>query len=354
MFNQIFYKRLAMEFAREDKNFDANGFISTVTHGLKEHSLNERMRNTSLVLKQYLPLDFEKAVDLMQAVIPRMPGGYTNLLFPDFVGVYGHDHFDRSMEALKFFTGFGSSEFAVREFLKRDFKKTIAHMRQWAGDKSHHVRRLASEGSRPRLPWSFKLDDVIKDPALTFPILEQLKQDPELYVRKSVANHLNDVSKDHPDRMLELVNTWDKTNANTAWIIKHASRSLIKKGHSGSLAVFDFEKNVKLDIENFVLATSKLKLGDTLRFDFDLVSKKKTPQKLVVDYVIYYRKKSGELSPKVFKLKEMTLLPAQTAHVSKKQVMKDFTTRKHFSGVHELAIQVNGKILVKTHFKLLV
>lgn len=354
MFNKTFYSRLADEFAEAHKNFNPHKFILDVTRGLSDRSLNERMRNTSLVLKNHLPSDYKKAVEILQAVIPKMPGGYTNLLFPDFVGLYGHDHVDQSMEALKFFTRFGSSEFAVREFLKRDFKKAIGYMNQWAKDKNYHVRRLASEGSRPRLPWSFKLEEVIKNPTTTFAILEQLKQDSELYVRKSVANHLNDISKDNPDQMLKLVNGWDKGHAHTSWIIKHASRSLIKKGHSGSLAVFDFEKKVKVTIENFVLKNPELKLGDTLQFDFDVVSKKKTSQKLVIDYLIHYRKKHGGLSPKVFKLTELTLLPAQRAHLSKKQVMKDFTTRKHFAGVHEIEIQVNGRILDNRQFRLTV
>lgn len=352
MFNRAFYERLAKEFSKADKNFNASKFIGDVTTGMEALSLNERMRNTSHVLKKHLPTDYKKILDIFFKVIPNMHGGYTNLLFPDFVGIYGHEQADLSMEALKFFTQFGSSEFAVREFLKRDFKKSIALMNKWAGDKNAHVRRLASEGSRPRLPWSFKLDAVIKNPSVTSSILEKLKEDPELYVRKSVANHLNDISKDNPDHMLKLVNGWDKSHTHTSWIIKHASRSLIKKGHAGSLAVFDFEKNVKVKLEKLTLKNAKLKLGDSLEFTFDLVSEKKTPQKLVVDYVIHYRKKSGELSPKVFKLTELNLQAGERVTISKKQVIKDFTTRKHFAGSHVLEIQVNGKIMGEKRFQL--
>jgi 3-methyladenine DNA glycosylase AlkC len=223
-------------------------------------------------------------------------------------------------------------------------------MHAWSKDKNHHVRRLSSEGSRPRLPWSFKLDEVIKNPKSTQSILENLKADNELYVRKSVANHLNDVSKENTDYMLELVNSWDKKNPHTAWIIKHASRSLIKKGHPGSLSVFDFEKNVKIRVENLLLAKTKIKLGETLQFSFDAVSEKSSSQKLVIDYVIHYRKKLGDLSPKVFKLKEVDLKPKEKITISKSQVFKDFSTRKHFAGKHLLQIQVNGKVLVEKEF----
>ncbi len=352
MFNKAYYQKLAQALNDADKTIDPKKFLAAMLDGLEPLSLNERLRKTAQTMNRVLSPDYKKAMAVLFKVSPNMPRGYTSLVFPDYVGLYGHEHFDLSMEALKQFTSMGTSEFAIREFLKRDFKKTIAVMKKWSTDKDHHVRRLSSEGSRPRLPWSFKLDAVISNPAVTQPILEALKEDQELYVRKSVANHLNDVSKDNPDYMLQVVSTWNKAHPHTAWIVKHASRSLIKKGNASSLAVFDFEKNIKITLENFKLTPSKLKLGESLHFSFDLVSKKATGQKLVVDYLIHYRKKSGELSPKVFKLKELTLGPKQRASFSKKQVFKDFTTRKHETGTHRIEIQVNGKIYHKEEFYL--
>ena len=354
MFNKAFYQHFALQVANVYKEFDTKRFLSDVTANMEALSLNQRMRNTSVVLKKHLPQDYKKAIAILTKVIPNTRRGYTNLVFPDFVGMYGHEHFDVSMNALKYFTQFGSSEFAIREFLKRDFSKTISLMHEWAKDKNHHVRRLASEGSRPRLPWSFKLDAVIADPKTTAAILEALKNDEELYVRKSVANHLNDISKEHPGYMIGLVSGWDKANANTAWIVKHASRTLIKKGHSDSLSVFNFEKNVKATIENFKIKKNTIKLGEALEFSFDLVSGKTTDQKLVIDYVIWYQKKSADLSPKVFKLKELVLQPKQSIAINKKQVFKDFTTRKHSAGEHRVEIQVNGKILHGQAFKLVI
>jgi len=354
MFNKKFYEQFALEFSKADKKFHSDKFIKEVTKDLDQLSLNQRLRNTSIVLKQYLPSDYKKSIELLYSVAPNLKSGYTSLVFPDFVGLFGHDDFNLSMEALKYFTQFGSSEFAIREFLKRDFSKTITVMNKWAEDKDCHVRRLASEGSRPRLPWSFKLDEVIKDPKVTRLILEKLKADAELYVKKSVANHLNDISKDNTDYMLNLINTWDKTNPHTAWIIKHASRTLIKKGHAGSLAVFDFEKNVKVGLKNFKLNKSKIKLGEELEFSFDLSSLKNKPQKLVIDYVIHYAKKSGGQAPKVFKLKEFNLPPKQNIHISKKQRFQDFTTRKHYTGRHSVEIMVNGKSLGEKQFELII
>lgn len=352
LFNKKFYLEFAQEFYKVNKHFNPNKFVKQVTKNFESLSLNQRMRNTSQVLKQHLPQNYKKAVDLMFKVIPNTKKGYTNLVFPDFIGLYGQGDYSTSLAALKYFTQFGSSEFAIREFLKRDFAKTINVMNVWAKDKNHHVRRLASEGSRPRLPWSFKLDEVIKNPKSTQTILETLKEDEELYVKKSVANHLNDLSKDNTEYMLHLINGWDKSNANTAWIVKYACRNLIKKGNVQSLAFFDFEKNPKLKLENFKIINPKLKLGDSLHFEFDIVSEKLTIQKLVIDYCIHYRKSSGELSPKVFKLKEIKLMPYQKIRINKKQLIKDFTTRKHFAGIHFIELQVNGTVLNKLSFEL--
>lgn len=352
MFNRRFYEELATGFYNAYNHFNPSVFVKEVTFDFESLSLNARMRNTSIILKNHLPGDFKKALKIMYKVIQNSPKGYTNLLFPDYVGLYGHNHFDASMEALHYFTQFGSSEFAIREFLKRDFKKTIHVMYRWAEDNNYHVRRLASEGSRPRLPWSFKLDEVIKSPSVTTPILAALNADQELFVRKSVANHLNDISKDNPDYMLYLIHQWDKSNPYTSWIIRHASRSLIKKGNSASLSVFDFEKNVRIKVENFIVHTNKIILGDLLHFEFTIASAKTRPQKLVIDYIIHYRKKSGELSPKVFKLKEFILGANQKVRIIKKQLIRDFTTRKHFPGTHLIEIQVNGKKTGKQEFHL--
>jgi 3-methyladenine DNA glycosylase AlkC len=353
MFNKSFFEKFLREFLEVYAGFNSEKFLKEMLQNLDELSLNQRMRKTSVLLKKHLPNDFIKSVEIMKKVIPNTKVGYTNLVFPDFVGLYGHDCPTYSLEALRYFTQFGSSEFAIREYLKRDFDATLKVIITWAKDKNAHVRRLASEGSRPRLPWSFKLDRVIQDPHSTKDILESLKEDESLYVRKSVANHLNDISKENAAYMINLVNSWNKSHPHTAWIIKHASRTLIKKGNPDSLKIFSYEKNVQLNVENLKLSKVRIKLGESLSFSFHLISKKAKTQKLVVDYLIHYRKKSGELSPKVFKLKDVQLKPKETLKITKKQLFKDFTTRKHFAGEHILEIQVNGKIFAKHNFKVI-
>jgi 3-methyladenine DNA glycosylase AlkC len=353
MFNLEFYQHYAAVFSDVDRNFNAPAFLKEVTANLDELELNGRLRNTTVVLQKHLPKGFEAAVDVLYKAAPALKRGYTALVLPDFVGLYGKEYFQPAMEALKDFTSLGSSEFAIREFLRMDLDKTLKVMQHWAEDKDEHVRRLASEGSRPRLPWSFKLEQPIKDPALTTGILERLKTDESAYVRKSVANHLNDISKDNTSYMLQLVKSWDSSNLHTSWIIKHASRTLIKKGNQESLSLFAFEKDVKLQIDNFTLNSGQLYLGQDLLFGFELTSLKDQPQKLVIDYAIHYIKASGEQSRKVFKLKELTLKPHQVLQISKRQLFKDLTTRKHYSGAHILEIIINGNVFMAKEFELL-
>lgn len=354
MFNAAYYERLLQALVASFPRMDADAFRADVLHDLHTRALNPRMRHTSEMIRRHVPGDFRTVVEGLKEVVERMPRGYTALLYPDFVGLYGLDDAAFSLDALRHFTRYGSSEFAVREFFRRDVPGTLAVMRAWAEDDDEHVRRLASEGSRPRLPWSFRLEAVLRDPSLTRPILERLRVDTSLYVRKSVANHLNDFSKDHPAYMLEIVGAWDQSNPHTAWIVKHASRTLIKQGHADSLAVFAFEADAQVAVLDLRLGPDPLRLGEVLDFSFALRSEKAQDQKLVVDYVMHYVKANGQRNAKVFKLKELTLGAGETASFQKRQRILDMSTRKHHPGTHRLEIQVNGKVLAGRDFELLV
>lgn len=350
MFNAAYYKNFAAVFAKVTPAFQEKSFTKEVTKGLADKALNERMRNTSIVLQKYLPENYRQAITIMKEAAPHLQKGYTALVLPDFVGLFGKHDIHFSLEALKFFTVFGSSEFAVREFFRMDPDTTIDYMEKWAADENHHVRRLASEGSRPRLPWSFRLDAVIKKPSLTSNILNRLKADDHIYVRKSVANHLNDISKDHPEFMLDLISAWDMTNMHTRWIVKHACRTLIKKGHAGSLKLFSFRHGVKASVNKLRVQPYRLRLGETLEFQFEVEHQEKTTEKLVIDYAIIYSRPNGAKSRKVFKLKEIALESGQKVLITKKQVFRDFTTRTHYAGKHLLEIIVNGTVFAEKEF----
>lgn len=350
MFNRPYYVTLAEALKRVYPAFPNERFLRQVLKPLASLSLNERMRHTSVVLKEHLPPDYPKTIRILTEAIPLLNTGYTTLVFPDFVSQFGQHDFETSLKALHYFTRFGSSEFAIRTFLKLDFDQTIRHLYRWSEDENDQVRRLSSEGSRPRLPWSSKLEAVIRHPEITRPILENLKQDPSLYVRKSVANHLNDLSKDSPEYVLQLVKRWDQVHPYTAWIIKRGCRSLLKQGDKNSLAAFNFTNRVQVAIRNMTLSPTTIRIGDSMLIEFELISKKKANQKLMVDYRIHYVKKNGARLPKVFKLKELALKPAQSVLITKKQRFQDFTTRKHFPGKHRLELVVNGEVVKAQDF----
>jgi 3-methyladenine DNA glycosylase AlkC len=352
LFNRAYFERLANELEAVHPALKRAAFLKAVQQGNEGRELNARMRHAAITLRGHLPTDYRKAVHVLKDLAPRMPKGYTALLYPDFVGVYGLQDPRFSLEALQYFTAFGSSEFAVREFFRRDVQSTLKVMRTWAEDENEHVRRLASEGSRPRLPWSFRLHAVAKDPTLTTPILERLRADDSLYVRKSVANHLNDFSKDHPKYMVELLGRWDRQHPHTAWIAKHASRTLIKAGDPAALALFAFDSKVKVRVEGLKVTPKRIRLGDTLSISFTVVSEAAHVQQLVIDYAIHYRKANGGASRKVFKLKEVELPAKGTVQLSKRQRIMDLSTRKHHPGQHVVEVQVNGRVMASRAFVL--
>ena len=354
---EIFNREHLRHFARETEavwpDFDQKRFMKLATSGLDELGIMQRMRQTAVSLHETLPEDFRRALPILRDLAPRIGHGFASITLSEFVALYGQKHFDLSLDALKFFTRFGSSEFAVRHFLVADFGRTIAVMRQWAEDENEHVRRLASEGSRPRLPWSFQLRNLIADPSPTAPILEALKADPSLYVRKSVANHLNDIGKDHPDLLVERVSGWDLSDKHTAWIVRHALRTLIKKGDARALALIGTTGKAEVRVEAFAIEPAKIRLGERITTKARLASTSTAPQRLVIDYAVHYPKKNG-ISRKVFKLKETELLANAGCELAISQTVKDFTTRKHNAGFHRVELMVNGEVLAESGFELVV
>jgi 3-methyladenine DNA glycosylase AlkC len=351
-FNEARFRTMAADVAAVHPKFDGKAFLALTLPGLEPLNLMQRLRRMTEGLHATLPPDYEKAIGILRKVAPRIDHNFVTLVLPDYVSLYGLEHFEPSMEALKFFTPFGSSEFAIRPFLRQDLKRTLKVMHGWSRDKDEHVRRLASEGCRPRLPWSFRLDALIKDPSPVLPILSNLKADPSLYVRKSVANHLNDITKDHPDWVLERLAEWPVEQEHTAWIAKRALRTLIKKGDRRALAVIGAGEKAAVKVVEFSLAPPKVKLGERLMMSLRLQSKAKKAQRLVIDYAIHYVKKSGATSAKVFKWKECTLEPGAVLALSKSQRFVDFTTREHHPGKHAVDVMVNGEVMGSGEFVL--
>lgn len=352
MFDEARYRKIARDVAAVSPAFDRKRFLQLTLTGLEPLALLQRLRHATEALRATLPRDYREALDVLLRAAPRWGEGFTALVLPDFVGLYGLGDFDRSLGALKYFTQFGSSEYAIREFLRRDLRRTLRVMTEWSRDENEHVRRLASEGCRPRLPWSFQLRELIADPSPVAPILDNLRADPSLYVRKSVANHLNDITKDHPEWVFERLGGWDLTDAHTAWIAKRALRTLIKRGDRRALAVIGAGARAKIRIEAFAVAPSSIRLGEELALTCRFTGTARGSQRLVVDYTIHYVKQTGSASPKVFKWKEITLAAGETLTLGKRQRIREFTTRKHHAGRHVVELMINGERFAEAAFEL--
>jgi 3-methyladenine DNA glycosylase AlkC len=352
IFNRERFQHIAREAAAVVPEFDQKRFLAVATNDLDDLSIMQRMRQGAEALHAALPLSYERALPALEKLAPRIGHNFASMVLPEYVALYGRDHFDQSMEALRFHTRFGSSEFAVRHFLMNDMERTLAIMHGWAVDENEHVRRLASEGSRPRLPWSFQLKAVMENPELTWPILDALKADESAYVRKSVANHLNDIGKDHPDWLIARLEIWPRADPKTAWIVKHALRSLIKKGDPRALALIGASGKADVRVEGFSVAPGKVRLGSHVTISAEIVSTSKKDQRLVADYAVHYVKANGGSSCKVFKLKEFDLAAGGRQPLSIKRAIRDFTTRKHYAGLHKVELMVNGETVAEGAFDL--
>ncbi len=360
----FFNKELVSDLANALKSgwpeFEKTGFEQVVNSKLYDLELKERSKLVSVCLKSFLPTDYPQALSILLKTLNytrssdemEAMSGFYYMPHCDFVADYGLDHFEESMHAMYEITKRFTSEFSIRFFLRKFPVETLARLKKWTKDENHHVRRLVSEGMRPRLPWSFRLKEFEKDPSPVIELLELLKDDDELYVRRSVANNLNDITKNHPDRVVELLTLWN-TNASgdRKWIIRHALRSLVKEGHSGALLLLGYSPEVKIILENFHCDKEAF-IGGEISFHFELKSLEAEPANLMIDFVVHYRKASGKQSPKVFKLAQKKIEPNQNLSFNKKLVLKQRTTRKLYAGKHHIEIQVNGKSLGKELFQL--
>ncbi len=344
IYNKAFIDDLSSRFLKVHSKFDSKRFKKSIfSDGWEEKELKERMRHISLMLNNVLPEDFPKAVKILE----KIAGGINNesfelMIFPDYVEVFGGNHWNESINALEIFTEIASSEFAVRPLIFKNPTRMMKVMLKWSKHKNHHVRRLASEGCRPRLPWAMALPIFKNNPSPIIPILENLKSDPELFVRRSVANNLNDISKDNPEVVLDLAKKWNGESGEVDWVIKHALRTLLKKGNNRALTMFGYGRSSNIKIEQLKLKSKIVSIGKELTFSFDVTLKSRKKEKVRLEYAIYYMKKNGRQSKKVFKIGESTLSGKKIGFL-KKQSFREMSTRKHYPGKHKISIIVNGK-----------
>lgn len=309
-------------------------------------SLKQRMDKIAVELANALGPDFAQNLTILTPVAPQITG-LPGLLFPHFVERFADRQHHRkiALKALLHFTSYSSSEFAVRPFILDDPQAMAQTMKEWSLSSNYHIRRLASEGCRPRLPWGQALPVFIQDPSPILPILENLNADPELYVRKSVANNLNDISKDHPEWVVKNARNWLKRSPvpETQWIVRHGLRTLIKQGDPGALSLLGYSERASWRLTHHTLKPKKLRMGEHLHFQLSIQNPGKKPLPVLVDYKIYHQKKNGELTPKVFKLSQKVIGPGETLKLEKRHSFKPISTRRYHRGEHQISLLINGR-----------
>ncbi|MGG4142430.1 DNA alkylation repair protein [Paenibacillus algorifonticola] len=343
--------------------FDLAGFTAAVRAGeWEELALKARSRRITEALGDFLPSGYEAALDVLMQIDSQCRG-LPYIFFPDFVEVYGMSpaHFDRSMQALARFTRYSTGEFAVRPFLLAEPERMMQQMLIWADDEDEHVRRLASEGTRPRLPWAQALPMFKRDPQPILPLLDKLKADPSLYVRKSVANNLNDIAKDHPDVVVELAQRWSGHNPLTDWIIRRGCRTLVKQANPALMELFGYAAGVGEEGGEHASLTVHAELrawpavvhiGDEARISCEMKLRDGDALKLRIEYGIDFIKASGKPSQKRFLLSDREYGGGAKVALSRVHRFADLTTRKHYPGLHRITLWVNGVQAAETELQL--
>jgi 3-methyladenine DNA glycosylase AlkC len=346
-FGRELLARIAAAIRPHHPAFDQGSFLQLAAR-LEPLEMKARVRLVRDELRARLPDEYPAALSvLLKSVRSGSLEGFELWPYTEFIQTYGLAAPDISLEALKELTPLFTSEWAVRPFIPKFPAETLRFLLQCAADDDVAVRRWASEGTRPRLPWGERLHGFVRDPAPTRPILDRLRNDPELFVRTSVANHLNDIAKDHPDYVLKILRRWKgeaaaNDVAKIEWIARRSLRTLIKRGHPGALAFIGVSRNAAVALERFQIKQKRIKMGDRLDFEIEVRSSSRRRQKVVLDYIVHFVKANRTTAPKVFKLRTFDLPAGGTLRIRKAHHFKIITTRRYHPGIHALEIQVNG------------
>lgn len=350
-FNKKSASEIALALMRVYPSFDKKSFLKNIDQEISTLELKERVSFLAKRIKKFLPEDLKKSLEIIRDAIKKdadkeksFLAGFTAWPLMEFVSLFGLDEFDLSMNVLKEGTVIFTGEFAVRNFFIFDQEKTMSFFYHWAEDKNEHVRRLASEGSRPLLPWGKKLTNVVLDPNTTWGLLEKLKKDESLYVRKSIANHINDHSKNHPDFVIKKLLKWKKAkdyNQNLEWIVKHGTRTLIKAGHPQAFFLHGVAgKKIQVCLQKII--NKKIRLGEVLKTKIILKNNSAKKIKVIADQELHLLRANKKYKIKCFKGKNLMLEPFEKKEFFLNLPLKFVTTRSYYGGVHFWNIKVNG------------
>jgi 3-methyladenine DNA glycosylase AlkC len=302
VYTNEYITNLSNKIKQNYKSFNEQAFINAIFDPIWQTlELKQRMRHIALQLHAFIPLTYKKQLDILKTVSTDFRG-LEAMIFQDFVEVFGLDDVEESLKALEIFTMESSSEFAIRAFILKYEKETMKQMKLWAKSSNEHLRRLSSEGCRPRLPWAVALPKFKKEPTQVFEIIELLKNDTSKYVQKSVANNLNDISKDNPQCVIEFVKQNIGKIKELDWICKHGSRTLLKKGNKEVLGLFGFDKSHHINLTNFCYDKA-VQVEGHLSFSFQIYSDQNIGN-VRIEYAIDYLKSNNMHNRKLFMINQ--------------------------------------------------
>lgn len=372
IYNAQFFDRFTKDLKRVINDFDARGFVSAIMDEEWENrEFKQRSRHVTTILKRFLPADYREAIakilELLDHVKETLPdfskiddknfGLFMleyGMVLDNYVEQYGLDDYETSVKAIEKITQFTTCEFCVRPLIIKYPDRMMQQMLVWSKHEHWAVRRLASEGCRPRLPWAMALTHLKGNPAPILPILENLKNDPSRFVRLSVANNLNDIAKDNPVTVIDLVKRWQGESKEVDWIIKHGCRTLLKQGHSEVMELFALDSVVKnISIENFQISIPEVQVGNSLEFSFSVSNNNSKKSKIRLEYSVYYQKANGTLAKKVHKISEKEYDANSITPITRKHSFRVVTTRKLHPGLHQVAVIINGNEFGKHNFELI-
>lgn len=341
--------RLSSEIGHAYAGFNRRAFERGAAKGFEELELMDRGRHLGHMLQRHLPQDFGAAVDVLLATLPSQRnshGGMASFFYlphTEFIRAHGVPHFGDAMRAMHALTQHFTAEFAIRPFLELRQAETLRQLEQWVTDPSEHVRRLVSEGTRPRLPWAPRLRAFQNDPSPVLQLLERLRDDPALYVRRSVANSLNDIGKDHPAQLTATARAWmEDASDERRWIVAHALRSSVKRGDPAALAVLGYAGPVRLELVEKSIDPRRPRMGARVTITVVLANPSRRRQRAVVDLVVHFVKANGSANAKVFKIAVVDIAPSERAALRKTVSLAELSTRRHYPGVHRVELQING------------
>lgn len=353
-FDERVPRAIARQVAGAWPAFQDDAFLRGTLEGYDDLGLMDRGRHIARTLRKHLPDSYPEALGILLASIGERPprtegdGGMASFLYlphVQFVEEFGLEHFETSMNALHLLTQRFTGEFSVRPFIDRYEAESMALLARWTRDPSPHVRRLVSEGTRTRLPWASRLRRFQKDPTPVLALLEALRDDPEAFVRRSVANNLNDIGKDHPGILIEVARRWmTDASADRRALVRHALRSLVKQGNQEALAVLGYGEWAATQLGEVNIAPEVVVKGQAVTIEFEVRSASSSLQSVLVDLRVHYVKANGSTSPKVFKLKAVKLPAGGSASFRKRLSIADLTTRRHHAGTHRVEALVNGRV----------